>query len=292
MTEANDTIKSNLLDSFKYPFSDSRWFQKILVAVLLVLASVIIPVVPSIFLIGYYYQISHRIIKGDGVAALPEWDDWSKLFVNGFKYWAASFIYYLPMTLCFLTAYALMIVPAFVLGFSTQSHEVDQFFPFMMKSILPVLLSYPLMSVGMLLSVITGIVSPPALMHLVEKGSFGAAFEFSHWWKVFRSNFGGFALSYLLLFASLMVLSLTSSILMMTVILICLYPVLVFFVSVYIGVVSAALFGQAYRTGMEKLGGTGTVLTQAVKTPSPRMPSDIVTKPKRKPRAAVVKKSG
>jgi predicted homoserine dehydrogenase-like protein len=71
----------------------------------------------------------------------------------------------------------------------------------------------------------------------------------------------------------------------------CLYPVLIFLVSVYIGVVSAALFGQAYRTGVEKLSGVSTVAIQAVKTPSPRKSSGTVSKPKPKSRKPAVKKS-
>ena len=290
MTEPNGTFTSTLSTLFKFPFSDSRWFQKLLMGGLLVLANLIIPIIPSFFLIGYYYQISQRIIKGDGVAALPEWDDWGKLFVNGFKYWAASFIYNLPVTICLLFAYALMIIPAFIMG-SADAYVGDEFFPFFIKSFLPVFLSFPLLGVGMLLSVITGIIAPPALMHLVDKDSFGAAFEFKSWWKIFRANLGGFALSFLLLVASMMVLNMVSSMLMMTVVLMCLYPVLIFLVSVYIGVVSAALFGQAYRTGVEKLSGVSTVAIQTVKTTSPRKSPDTVSKPKPKPRKPAVKKS-
>ena len=46
MTEPNGTFTSTLSNCFKFPFSDSRWFQKLLVGGLLVLASLIIPVIP------------------------------------------------------------------------------------------------------------------------------------------------------------------------------------------------------------------------------------------------------
>ncbi len=282
MTTTSNTV--NPMDTFKFPFSDLRWFQKMLVAFLLGMASFIIPIIPYFFLYGYYYKICRRIIKDDGIAALPEWDDWGRLFVNGFKYGAANFIYNLPVLICMFAALALMIVPAFIAAgsFGAYLENPPDFSNF--NYLLLTLFSYPLLGVGTLLSIATGIVTIPALMHLIDNGSFGAAFHVKQWWKILRANAGGFILSYFLLFACIMVVNFASSFLMMTVVLGCLYPILLMFGSVYIGIISSALFAKAYRTGVEKLTGNETGVIQKVGPTSTKNLTDSLAKPQRKPR--------
>jgi hypothetical protein len=287
MTTSKAIGTASPMDTFKFPFSDPRWIHKILIGFLLVLASLIIPVAPSFFLVGYQYKISRRIIKEDGIAALPEWDDWGDLFVTGFKYWAASIIYNLPTAICMLIAYSLMILPAFFLSGSMIDSRGNGMMPGM--SIFLIFLSYPFLGLGILLSLLTGIITPPALMHLVDKGSFEAAFHIKTWWKIFRANLGGFVISFLLLFACLMLLNLVSTFLMMTVVLSCLYPILLFLVSVYIGIISSALFAKAYRTGVERMAGIETGVIRKVKSPSFELPADQDSKPPHKPRKSTLK---
>lgn len=286
-TTASNTV--NPMETFKFPFTDPRWFPKMLVAFLLGMACFIIPIIPYFFLYGYYYKICRRIIKDDGIAALPDWDDWGRLFVNGFKYGAASFIYNLPVLICMIAALALMIVPAFIMAGSTDAflENPPDFSNF--NYLLLTLFSYPLLGLGTLLSIATGIVTLPGLMHLIDNDSFIAAFHVKLWWKIFRANTGGFILSYFLLFAGSMVVNFVSSFLMMTVVLGCLYPILLMFGSVYIGIISSALFAKAYRTGVEKLTGSGTGGIRQVKPASTVIMPDLVAKPKRKPRQPTVK---
>jgi hypothetical protein len=282
MTTTNSTV--NPMDTFKFPFSDPRWLPKLLVAFLLGMAGFIIPIIPFFFLYGYYYKICRRIIKDDGIEALPEWDDWGRLFVNGFKYGAAGFIYNLPALICMFIALALMIVPAFIMAGSADAYlgNPPDFSNF--NVLLLTLFSYPLMGLGTLLSLATGIVAIPALMHLIDNDSFGAAFHFNQWWKILRANAGGFILSYFLLFACIMVINFASSFLMMTVVLGCLYPIVLMFGSVFAGIISSALFAKAYRTGVEKLTGSKTGgIEQVIPTSKGKIPVRTA-KPQPKPR--------
>jgi hypothetical protein len=268
MTDSSAHTISNLFFAYRYPFSDPHWFQKLFMGFLLVLASMLLLFIPSVFLVGYFYRISKRIISEDGLAALPEWDDWGKLFMDGIKLIGASLIYSLPMLLCFVVAFAMLIIP-YVNMLETpdnfQGYGVD---PTMWRSMLMLLLMYPVMGLSILLSLITVFIAPPALMHLIAQDSFGAAFRLSDWWKTLRANPGGFVIAFLLLLAAFTLQYLGLYILMMSVVLICLYPIFMTLACVYTGMVTFALYGHAYRDGVvvliSKVGDTKAGRTRAL----------------------------
>ncbi|MGB8253230.1 MAG: DUF4013 domain-containing protein [Anaerolineaceae bacterium] len=284
MSESTVPNTQNLITVFKYPFTDPRWFQKMLVGALLVLASMIIWVIPSVFVTGYLSRISRRIISGDGQAALPEWDDWGKLFVDGIKLVGVSIIYSIPLLISILATYAMMFIP-YIGMLSSMSdwsgHGMNNGFP---SSFFLIFLMYPMMGVGILISLVTAVFLPPALMHVIARDSFSAGFHFSDWWKVFRANLGGFMIANLITLANLTVLYLVTYILMMTIILGCLSPLVTIATSIYLGALTFTLYAQAYRTGQDKL----TVMSSMIKTrnvePSKKKTSDGATITKRKPR--------
>ena len=81
---------------------------------------------------------------------------------------------------------------------------------------------------------------------------FGAAFRLKEWWTIFKANVGGFMLAYLLVFAVSMVLNSILGFLYCTIILCCIVPFLTAPVTLYTVIISGALFGEAYREGVEK----------------------------------------
>ena len=198
MSTTTSHTSDNLISTFNFPFSDKRWFLKLLIGVLLSLAGMLIPIIPSIFLVGYYYRISRRIIAEDGQPALPEWDEWGRLFIDGIKYLGGVVIYSLPLILSMLVFYLLMFLPCLSMFGASDTWHGYGADPRMMTSMLLLLLAYPMMGLSLLISLLTGIVLPPALMHLVAHNSFGAAFQVSSWWKIVRANIGGFLIAFLL----------------------------------------------------------------------------------------------
>lgn len=58
-------------------FSGSSWFLKSIVGALLL----VVPIA-HFFAFGYLYQMIERARRGEAVA-LPEWEDWRRLFTNG-----------------------------------------------------------------------------------------------------------------------------------------------------------------------------------------------------------------
>jgi hypothetical protein len=90
---------------------------------------------------------------------------------------------------------------------------------------------------------------------MIAEESFGAAFHVSGWWRNFKANLGGYLITYVLLVGILGIMYLGFYLMYMTLVLCWLLPFILSAFAVYAGFVSAALFGQAYRTGKENLEG-------------------------------------
>jgi hypothetical protein len=90
--------------AFLFMFEDEEWLKKLGIGTLLgLLMLVLIPTIilwvfPFIALLGYTIVVLRNVM--DGVERpLPEWADWSEFFSLGFKVFAATFVWALPMIL-------------------------------------------------------------------------------------------------------------------------------------------------------------------------------------------------
>jgi hypothetical protein len=106
---------------------------------------------------------------------------------------------------------------------------------------------------AMILALALGVVMPAVMGHVVATDDFGAAFRIKEWWAIFKANFGGFLLAYIIIILVSMVLNSLLMFLYCTIILCCLVPFLTAPITLYIVIVSGAVFGQAYRDGVETL---------------------------------------
>ena len=96
-----------------------------------------------------------------------------------------------------------------------------------------------------------------AMAHLAAKGRFSAAFQFGEMWTIFKANAGGFILAWLIVYAATMAIVFVSQFLMVTVVLCLIYPLVIAAGSVYLAVVSYALYAQAYVDAVENREGSG-----------------------------------
>ena len=95
----------NYIDSFKRPFADAK---KFLIGAVLSL----IPIV-NLLAIGYYIKLSKTAAKAKPSFKLPEWENWSDLFVKGLLSVIINLIYALPaIILIFLSIGNMMITQA------------------------------------------------------------------------------------------------------------------------------------------------------------------------------------
>ena len=115
------------------------------------------------------------------------------------------------------------------------------------------LAGFGLMGLGAMISMITGLILPVAGTHVVVKEDFSAAFHFRQVWELFKANWSGFLVSFLILIGASMILYYASYFLVITVVLCCLYPFVISGIAAYLGFVSAALFGEAYRLGLDRI---------------------------------------
>ena len=104
-----------------------------------------------------------------------------------------------------------------------------------------------------ILVMLAAFIFPVIAGHVIVNKQFAAAFRVGEWWAIFRANFAGFLLSFILIMGTTIFLSYGLQLLYATIILCCLIPILGAMLWVYMGVVGSALFGQAYRIGAEKL---------------------------------------
>ena len=241
---------TNLGAVLKFPFEDENWIGKLAVAVVIILIGFIplINILSFALFLGYGAEITRRIAVEGEEPSLPGWEDFSAYFKDGFRLLGLYAIYTLPVVLLMTVGYFAMFVPVFLSEMSGAPET---------QMILMVFLGYGagfiLMGLGSLIGMATGVVLPVIGTHVVVQDQFGAGFKVGEWWKIFKANWVGFLLSFLILFGGGMVLYYISYFLVLTVILCCLYPVALGVLGVYLSLVGNAMFSIAYREGVELL---------------------------------------
>ncbi len=242
---------SGLQELLAFPFRQPRWQEKLLLAALFTLVGFAIPLVPTFVVMGYFAAVARRAIT-EGVLHLPEWAEWDRLLLDGLRVFGVGLIYTLPSIGLMLVSFALMFGTSAFAGL-LESGGDEAILRFMWLALAGSLGGVALMGLALLMAFVTGMVLPPATMHVIATGDFAAAFRYREWWPILRANFAGFVWAYLLVMGVSFALGFILQILYVTVILCCLIPFLMMGISVYTSVIYQAAFGLAYRAGVEKL---------------------------------------
>lgn len=232
-----------------YPFKDERWKSKVLIGVLIYLGNFIIPILPALIISGYFYQIMHRILVGDGETHLPEWDDWGKLIGDGWRIFCVRILYQLPGLVLFLIGAGMYF--AIIIGITlVDSGSSEIAIPFILIFALIMFASF---AIGTVLIILASIVTPVAVCNAVKHDTFKAGFRFSEWWQVLKANFGGFIIAIMLIYGVSMIVGVIGQLFYLTMICCALMYVVIFIGSFYLGLIYAALIPLVYREGLEKL---------------------------------------
>ncbi len=233
-----------------FPFHEDRWQSKMLIGIGLTLAGMIIPIIPGLILMGYVYQIMHRVIVDRSNLYLPEWDNWGKFLKDGWRLFCVAFLYSLPTLVVSFAGMGIYII-TFIGAMTAAGNHPDS----PASILLVVAIGILFLSIG--LSILTGtltfLVLPAALGHTVARDSFSAGFDFTGWWKIFRANTGGFLIALLVITGLMGLVYIVSQIFSMTIVLICLIFLLPLAVGFYVMLIGAALVAGAYREGVENL---------------------------------------
>jgi len=240
-----------------FPFTGEKWGTKLLIGSAITLA-IYLPVAgiaAAIALAGYFGQIMKRVIVADEDPELPEWKDWSMLFLDGIKIAGASLIYLLPGVLFMIGGYVLFMVLDLAFAFSRASmNSYSSAFPAtFVGNIVGMFGGFGLVWFGLMLMLVGSIFLPPALGNLIAKDKFEAAFRIREWWPVLKANLGGYLLAIALVMGIYTLMIVVASSLFITVILCVLIP-FAFCVELYLlGAMTFSLFAVSYRDGVRQM---------------------------------------
>jgi len=244
---AKKKLTTDISQFLAFPFKDKAWVKKLAIASVLIFIS-FIPVFPVVLLLGYLAEIIRQIAVDHESPSLPEWDDLSKYFEDGFRLFGAGALYMIPSTLLIFIGYACMFIPAFIAEAGGMRDE---------KGILLMLagnlVGFGLMGIGTLISMVVGVILPVAGSHAVVKRDFSAAFKFGEIQNIYKANWSGFLVAFLVIIGGSTVLVYGSYFLVLTVILCCFYPFALSIVAAYLALVGSALIADAYRVGVINL---------------------------------------
>ena len=233
-----------LKEVFRFPFQ-GKWRDRFLVGTALTFAGFLVPIVPLIFVYGYTLQIMRQAIEGAELT-LPVWDDWNKLGKDGLRGIAVSFVYLLPGALVSFGGIALYSASMFAMplaaGESGQGEAI-----FAVLFLVSMVIMFLSMGVGGLLSMAGAIPAPAATSHMLAHDQLSAAFHVREWWRLLKANWLGYLAAWIVVMGVAGILYLALTILYYTLVLCCLIPFVMAPIGFYLSLVSAALFGQAYR---------------------------------------------
>jgi len=220
---AKKKLTTDISQVLVFPFQDEAWVKKMAIASLLIFVSFIL-IIPMVFLLGYLAEIIRRIAVEGEPPSLPEWDDLSVYFQDGIRLFGAGAIYLIPSTFLLIVGYlivgyASIFIPIVIMETGGMSDGEG-----IVLMIAGYLAGFGLMGIGTVLAMITGVMLPVAGSHIVVKEDFSAAFKFGEIWDIFKGNWSGFLVAFLIIIGGFVVLSYGSYLLVVTVILCCLYP--------------------------------------------------------------------
>ncbi len=246
------TTLGGLRRFFVFPFEGTDWQKRFVIGAALILVSFFIPIIPLIFVGGYVMQVMRRAIEGQDLA-LPAWEDWGKLGVDGLRYSVVGLVFVLPGVLVYFGGMGLYMVSAMILPVSMQMIEqgrgnvavIPLFF------VVSMLILFVSIFLGMILTFVGAIPLPAALAHFVAKDQVGAAFRFREWWPLLWRNKMGYFIAWVLCGGLMGAWYLAFMLLYSTMILCILIPVLSAPLLFYLMLVWAAVFGETYRESVE-----------------------------------------
>lgn len=245
---------NNLQDTLLFPFRDREAWSQFLIACAVMLVAFIIPILPVIFLMGYTMKIMRQVIDERQPPSMPSWQgtDWSEMFLDGLRLYGAQLVLMLPLFVLLGCGMATLLGGS--VSFAALAEEGNQ----VLAPLGGLLFFVGLGSIMIftLLSIPYGIVTAAAQAHVASKRSFTAAFEFQEWWPIFRSGLGQFAIAYVMILIASFVFSFVLQIAMVTIVLICIVPLLMIPYSAYLIIITNTFYAQAYVAGREALQNT------------------------------------
>jgi len=239
----------SLKDLFRFPFREPEGRSRFVIGSVLVLVSYVLPTLPLLPVYGYLLRILRERIRGEPLA-LPAWEDWGQLTLDGLKAMLVSLVYLLPGGVVFFGGLGLYTAAVSALVYLENTAEgptvalgvaLSLLFP------LAIIVLFLSLAVGMLLMVAGAIPLPLALAHLAQEERLAAAFHVREWWGLLRANAMGYFVGWVIAAGLLAMWYVAFLLLYYTGCLCALIPFVGAPTGFYLSLVGAVVFGQVYR---------------------------------------------
>jgi hypothetical protein len=265
--KGENTAVAGLRELLRFPLEDGEWRGKFLWGSVLVFMGFVIPILPLLAVGGYAMKVMRQAVRGER-PTLPEWDDWGDLLTEGVKGAAIILAYLVPGYLVLFGGIMLLFLGQFLVipisALATSSGDPEA----VVGSILATLgitfgtmLVQVVLMLAALIILLLGLVPLPlALGHYLHEGEVGAGLRLREIWQLVKVNKGGFLAAWVIYMGLAYTLSLPAIFAYMTLVLICLMPVMIAPISFYIYLIGAAAFGQHYRESRKMWEGKGSVI--------------------------------
>ena len=232
-----------------FPVRDTEARKQFLIACLVTLAGFIIPIVPTLILLGYGVKVMRQVITERKSPSMPEWQgsNWSEMLMDGLRVFGVQIILMLPLFI--VLGCGMIFMMSGSLGISALANERS-------NSFAPISLVLFFIGIGLtmlftLLSFPYGILISAALPHAVANNSFATAFNFKEWFPIFRKGLGNFILSYALVIVTSFVFIFVIQVALITLVLMCIVPFLMIPYSTYVTLIANTFYAQAYIAGRD-----------------------------------------
>jgi hypothetical protein len=227
-----------------FPVKEAGARKQFLIGTLVYLAAFIVPIIPVLFATGYMMRIMRQVLKGEQ-PRMVDWDEWGEMFTDGARLFGVRLVYALPIFLLLCPLMGFNFALPFIL--ENAGNDADW-----------IVILFPILFGGFFLVFIPfmlafSILIPAAEVHVTDRVEFAAAFRVREWWGIFRANWVGFLLAFVIVYGISFVLTLIIQFAMITIVLICALPIIMPGVAMYLSVVTYAAFAQAYKDGRDKL---------------------------------------
>lgn len=190
----------NIGKAFTFVTEDEGWIGKIAIGGIVVLFSFLI--IPAFFLGGYQLAVMRNVIKGEE-HPLPKWENWGRLFMDGLFVVVAALVYTLPIWLLSCIGVLLNLV---VLGPDSGGAELATIVIWSLVGCLIFIFSLAL-----------AFLIPSIYIQYSRTDDFGSLFRFGDVIAIARENVVNILITFLVIWAANLALSVITSILVITI---------------------------------------------------------------------------
>jgi hypothetical protein len=242
---------NNIQETLLFPVRDAEARKQFLITCAIMLASFIIPILPTLIVMGYCAKIMREVIEEKKSPTMPAWEgsNWSDLLVDGLRIYGAQLVLTLPLLVLMGCGFIPMMAGS--IGFAGIGEDGGE--ALITVGMLFFMIGIIILMFVSILALPYSVIVSAALPHVATRRSFQAAFEFNQWLPIFRQALGQFILGYVVILAASFVFAIVMQIAMMTIVLICIVPFIMIPYISYQLLVMNTVFAQAYVAGRDAL---------------------------------------